>query len=124
MSSTVHSFTHTPIHTNDPQTPNSQIATNKAGPPSSSVVERLHEHTWFTYQIDETHQFRVTTVLDTNRKWKVDARDWYWDKSGEWRRAKVGGCFRCPYGIHAAAAVLQAAHALREHGAPMDGGVA
>lgn len=126
MPNTANSFTHMPIHTNESLSPNSQIAANKAVTPSESSsfssVEKLHDHTWFSYQIDGRTQFRVTTELGSNRKWKVDARDWYWDKAGEWRRSKTGGCFRAPYGLDAAKAVLAATRALRAHGAPFDDG--
>lgn len=123
MSNVDFSLSRNPINMNDPQTHNSQIATKQVQLLESSSVERLHEHTWFTYQIDERTQFRVTTELGSNRKWKVVARDWYWDgKAGEWRRSKTGGCYRAPYGLDAARATVAAASALRAHGAPFDDG--
>lgn len=127
MSTIDYSLSHRLTNTNDPKPPNSQIAANKAVPLSSSSNTdsparenlRLHGHIWYTCQISETKQFRVTTHLDQGRHWKVEARDWYWTGS-EWARTKVGGLFRAPYGLEAAKAVVAAASALRTHGVPFD----
>lgn len=116
-------------HNNDePHAPNIKIAANNSRTLSDSEVRdtrdgRLHGRTWFSHDIDEKTQFRVTTELAGGRKWKVDARDWYWDGTAlEWRRSKTGGCFRSPYALDAARAVVTAAEALRRHGAPFDDG--
>lgn len=124
------SFTPKSINTNDPQTPNSQIAANKDRTFSDSVYGttgaregRLHERVWFAYDIDERTQFRVTTVLAKGSRWRIDARDWFW-KDGGWHAGAKGGCFRAPYGLDAARAVVRAGEALRQHGAPFDDGSA
>ena len=128
MSNVDYSLSHNLINTNAPKSPKSPIATNESMPLlSSSTTDsharenpKLHGRVWYTHQISETKQFRVTTHLDQGRHWKVEARDWYWTGE-EWARTKVGGMFRAPYGLQAAMAVMAATKALREHGVPMDG---